>query len=144
MNDFGINGTLILDLPVELASDFLEEARRYEVDFIFLVSPNTSKNRMETITENSTGFIYVVQRYGVTGESEDIYLLIKKCDIIVKRNHPKAYSSGLWNNKVEHIKKLVDMGADAVIMGSHLIKLISSGIDYQKFEENIKSIIKAI
>lgn len=143
LNDTGIKGTLIPDLPVELSRDLMAEAKGYGIDIIFLVSPNTSAERMKIIAENSTGFIYVVQRYGVTGESDEVYLPIKGVISALKNITQKPISVGFGISKFEHILKLVDMGTDGVVVGSHLIKMIEKGVNYEEFEKNIQILLNS-
>ncbi len=63
----GIDGTLITDLPVEEAGDYLREARKNDLATIFLAAPTSTDQRLKQIAEVSTGFVYAVSRTGVTG-----------------------------------------------------------------------------
>ena len=64
----GVDGMIIPDLPM---SDYLNEykpvAEKYGLEFIFLITPETSDERIREIDENTNGFIYMVSSAAVTG-----------------------------------------------------------------------------
>jgi tryptophan synthase alpha chain len=63
----GIDGTLITDLPVEESAEYLCEARKHDLATIFLAAPTSTDQRLKSIAQVSTGFIYAISRTGVTG-----------------------------------------------------------------------------
>jgi tryptophan synthase alpha chain len=63
----GIDGFILPDLPVEEADDYLTAAQRHEMSTVFLASPNTSDDRLGKIAASSSGFMYLVSIYGITG-----------------------------------------------------------------------------
>lgn len=69
----GIDGIILPDLPIY---EFENEFRKYfvanDLDFIFLVTPETSEERIRKIDELTTGFIYAVSSSSTTGSNKDI------------------------------------------------------------------------
>jgi tryptophan synthase alpha chain len=65
--DAGVDGLLIVDLPVSEAQSLLALSRPRALDMIFLVAPTTTESRLSSICENSSGYIYYVSLKGVTG-----------------------------------------------------------------------------
>lgn len=63
----GVDGTLIIDLPIEESAEYLREAQRNNLAAIFLAAPTSTDERLKLIARYSTGFIYAVSRTGVTG-----------------------------------------------------------------------------
>jgi tryptophan synthase alpha chain len=63
----GVDGTLITDLPVEEAAEYLREARKNDLATIFLAAPTSPDERLKLIAQVSSGFIYAISRTGVTG-----------------------------------------------------------------------------
>ena len=63
----GVDGFIVPDLPVEEADDYRKAAKTAKLDTIFLASPATSKERLRKIVDASSGFLYLVSRFGVTG-----------------------------------------------------------------------------
>jgi tryptophan synthase alpha chain len=122
----GIDGLILPDMSIEESKEYLAAAKNNEVDTIFLVSPNTPKSRIEKILESSSGFLYLVAVYGTTGLKSGVqdYSLkaIKKIKKITKEKIPVSIGFGVSNS--EDVKKYVQAGADAVIVGSAFLKLI--------------------
>jgi tryptophan synthase alpha chain len=78
----GIDGTLVTDLPVEESGEYLREARKNGLATIFLAAPTSPDQRLKSIAQVSTGFIYAISRTGVTGArqqmSGDAQTLVKR------------------------------------------------------------------
>jgi tryptophan synthase alpha chain len=68
----GIDGTLIIDLPVEESAEYLREARKNDLATIFLAAPTSTDQRLKLIAEVSSGFIYAISRTGVTGARQQM------------------------------------------------------------------------
>ena len=74
-SDYGIDGLIVPDLPIEEAEDYTRLADYYGVDTIFLVTPSTTTERLERIIGYTSGFLYLVSIFGVTGARERIHEL---------------------------------------------------------------------
>ncbi|MFI5102598.1 MAG: tryptophan synthase subunit alpha [Terriglobales bacterium] len=68
----GVDGTLITDLPVEEAGEYLREAGKNDLATIFLAAPTSTDQRLKLIAGVSTGFIYAISRTGVTGARQQM------------------------------------------------------------------------
>ena len=68
----GIDGILLTDAIDEEAAEFSALMSEQGLDLISLIAPTTSDERLETIANRSTGFLYAVSRAGVTGAQENI------------------------------------------------------------------------
>ncbi len=119
--------------------------KKRKVDTIFLISPNTSKKRIEKIAKNSSGFLYLVAVYGTTGIRTDIknYTIkaIKQANSIVKGRIPIGVGFGV--SSPNDVKKYVSIGADAVIVGSAYLRLIEK-TPSNKLEQKIASFTKSL
>ena len=62
----GIDGFILPDMSLEESKEYIQAAKN-KADTIFLISPNTSKTRIQKITKASTGFLYLVAIFGTTG-----------------------------------------------------------------------------
>ena len=126
----GVDGLIVPDLPVEESKDYKEAAKKNNIDTIFLASPATSTDRFRKIEEATSGFLYIVSLYGVTGARSSIE---NNTLNLVKRF--KKYSSGKVNlavgfgiSKPDHVKQVVSAGADGAIVGSAFVKIINQGL----------------
>jgi tryptophan synthase alpha chain len=64
----GVNGILVIDLPVGADPDRERWLGSGPLAFVRLVAPTTPDQRMREIAETGRGFVYVISRLGVTGE----------------------------------------------------------------------------
>lgn len=65
----GVAGLILPDLPPEESGPLEDAASAHGLDLTFLVAPNTPDERMETVAERSTGFVYAVSSPGLTGQT---------------------------------------------------------------------------
>jgi tryptophan synthase alpha chain len=123
----GIDGFIVPDLPVEEADYYRKAAVAAELDTIFLASPATSPERLERIVAASSGFLYLVSRFGVTGAQTDVadttVELIHKVQPVTEGKIPLAVGFGI--SKPEHVSRVIKAGADATIVGSAFINIVA-------------------
>ncbi|RBP98027.1 tryptophan synthase subunit alpha [Bifidobacterium aemilianum] len=65
-------GLITPDLIPDEAGEWIEVSDQHGLDRIFMVSPDSSQDRLKTVAGNSRGFVYAASRMGVTGEQESI------------------------------------------------------------------------
>jgi len=125
-SNFGVDGVVVPDLPVEEADEYREAARTCGVDTIFLAAPSTSMERLRKIVGCTSGFLYLVSHFGVTGEratlEDSTVQLIKKVRPYTAGRVPLAVGFGV--SKPEHSRYIIDAGADGVIVGSAFVNIV--------------------
>jgi tryptophan synthase alpha chain len=68
-----VDGLIIPDLPIyEFESEYGAMVQRYGLNFIFLITPETSEERIRKIDQLSTGFIYAVSSSSTTGSDKNM------------------------------------------------------------------------
>lgn len=68
----GISGLILPDLPeYEFETEYGAIIKKYGLDFIFLVTPETSEARVHRLDELSSGFLYAVSSSSTTGNEKD-------------------------------------------------------------------------
>ncbi len=125
-----LDGTIIPDLPLEEATDYKKTAAKYDIDTIFLAAPSTSNERLRQMLECSSGFLYLVSRFGVTGTKgnvEDSTLSLVKATLTVT-NHRIPVAVGFGVSKPEHVKRIIEAGANGVIVGSTFVNIINANL----------------
>jgi tryptophan synthase alpha chain len=124
--DCMVDGVIVPDLPVEEAGDYKKAASKFGVDTIFLAAPSTSIQRLPKIVECTSGFLYLVSHFGVTGAKATVeqstIQLIKKVLPYTKGRVPLAVGFGV--SKPEHVRCIIESGADGVIVGSAFVNII--------------------
>jgi len=136
----GINGIIVPDLPVEEAGELIAESREKGIANIFMVTPNTPEERIEKVSQNSSGFVYVVPRMGVTGNKSELGDSLKKQLDGIKCDIPKAVGFGISTR--EQAEEAIKDGADGVIVGSALVDIIASGNNVLEKLESLTRDIK--
>lgn len=69
----GISGIILPDLPiVEFENEYSKILKENNLDFIFLITPETSEERIQKIDSLSHGFIYAVSSSSVTGRDTNL------------------------------------------------------------------------
>jgi len=125
----GVDGVIIPDLAPEEAGTWIQEARRRDLDTIFLIAPTSPPHRIKWINRCSRGFIYYVSVTGVTGTRErlpeDLEFALRQAR--EKTRKPLAVGFGI---STPEQARAVSRLADGVVVGSALVKVI---------EENLKS-----
>ncbi len=121
----GINGLIVPDLPPEEAGPLKEACKKVGVDLIFLVAPNTPPERLKMIELETTGFLYLVARTGVTGAQSDVLQSTRDLIARVPGDKPKAVGFGI--STPAQAAEVIAAGADAAIVGSVCVDLIAQG-----------------
>lgn len=129
--DIGIDGLIIPDLPVDVYHEYYQSIfEKHNILNVFLITPQTSEERIRYIDSVSKGFIYMVSSASVTGTQsgfgEEQALYFKRIADMNLEN-PQIVGFGISDNKsflqaTEHTK--------GAIIGSAFIKnLTSNGLD---------------
>jgi tryptophan synthase alpha chain len=70
--EVGIDGIIIPDIPMyEFQQEYSAVIKKYGLDFIFLVTPETSEERIKKLDQLSSGFLYAVSSSSITGSDKD-------------------------------------------------------------------------
>jgi tryptophan synthase alpha chain len=120
----GVDGVLVLDLPIEEADEFRSLLASRGIDTILLLSPTTTDERLRRAATLGSGFLYAISRLGVTGArdavadgAEDMVRRIRAASSL-----PVALGFGI--SKPEHVRE-VGRWADAAVVGSALVNVIA-------------------
>jgi len=125
-----VDGIIVPDLPVEEADEYKRAAVAFGLSTIFLAAPSTDNQRLKTIVDCSTGFLYLVSHFGVTGTQralgDSTLALIKRVLPFTEGKIPLAVGFGV--SKPEHVRSLISAGADGVIVGSAFVNIVKSNL----------------
>jgi len=124
----GMDGIIIPDMPVEEAGEVLRATKKYGADLILLVAPTTTPERLKRICDASSGFLYIVSLLGVTGARKRLSGLVKPLIADVRKTSRVPIAVGFGISKPEHVKEVIEAGADGVIVGSAFVNLIAKNL----------------
>ncbi|MGK7916410.1 MAG: tryptophan synthase subunit alpha [Prochloraceae cyanobacterium] len=128
----GIKGLVVPDLPVEEASELLQQADTAGIEVILLVTPTSPKQRIKAIADRSRGFIYLVSVTGVTGMRSQIQTGVKDVITEIRSVTNKPIGVGFGISTPEQARQVIDWGADAVIVGSAFVQRLAEGTPYRR------------
>lgn len=137
----GISGMIVPDLPPEEAGPLMQACKKHGVDLIFLAAPNTPPERLEMLQSQTSGFLYLVARIGVTGARSDIVEDTGRLIGRAKGDMPKAVGFGI--STPEQAAEVIRAGADAAIVGSVCVDLIAKG-EIERLEKLVRDMKAAI
>lgn len=129
----GVDGVLTVDMPIEEAEELAPMLKAAGIAPIFLIAPNTSGGRIQKIGEIGAGFLYYVSLKGVTGASHlDLADVERKLSQIrANARLPVGVGFGV---KDAQTAAAIGRLADAVVVGSALIRRIESCLDRPEAE----------
>jgi tryptophan synthase alpha chain len=119
----GVQGLIIPDLPPEESLALREMAERLGMSLIYLVSPNTSPQRLQQIDNLTTSFIYAVSITGVTGARANIADSAREFLQNLRRQVRHTILVGFGVSNAAEARSLAAY-CDGVIVGSALLAQI--------------------
>jgi tryptophan synthase alpha chain len=122
--DAGVDGVLVLDLPIEEAEDFRTLLASRGIDTILLLSPTTTDERLRRAASLGSGFLYAISRLGVTGARDRIADGAEEMVRRIRAVSPLPIALGFGISTPEHVRE-VGRWADAAVVGSALVSVIA-------------------
>jgi len=139
--EIGIDGLIIPDLPVDVYhEEYKAIFEKYGLINVFLITPQTSVERINYIDSISDGFIYMVSSASVTGSQsgfgkEQTSYFKRIADMNL--NNPQIVGFGISNN--ETFKQATKFAKGAIIGSAFINHLTNDGVD--KIDNFVKTII---
>jgi tryptophan synthase alpha chain len=119
-SEAGADGVLATDLSPEESVEYRRVLAAHHLNTIFLCAPTSTDERLASIAECSSGFVYLVSRTGVTGAKDtlpdDLPALLRRLRNFTKL--PIAVGFGI--SLPGHVTLLGGL-ADAAVVGSSLV-----------------------
>jgi tryptophan synthase alpha chain len=139
----GVDGVLLTDLALEESDEFSKTLRANSLDLILLVAPTSTDERLRTIAERASGFIYAVSRTGVTGATAE---LSNEAEKLVRRvravtDLPIAVGFGISN--AEQVSE-VWRYADAAVVGSAIVAEIERNAGRPDLVQSIEGFVRSL
>ncbi|GGH24420.1 tryptophan synthase subunit alpha [Paenibacillus segetis] len=126
MQQAGISGLIIPDLPVEESGEVLALADATGVRLVPLVAP-TSEDRIAVILSKARGFIYCVSSLGVTGERATFHEGLESFIKSVKELSDLPVAIGFGISSAEQVREFSKI-CDGVVVGSAIVRKIEESI----------------
>src|SRR5512143_1214110 len=120
----GLDGVILPDLPPEEAGALIPFAKKAGLDTIFLLAPTSTEERIKIVCKVSQGFVYYVSLTGVTGARAAIQGSVEESIRKIKAVTDKPVAVGFGISTPDQAVQIAGFGADGVIVGSALVKVI--------------------
>ncbi|MCF6208883.1 MAG: tryptophan synthase subunit alpha [Ghiorsea sp.] len=124
----GVDGLLTVDIPPEEAADYVVALKAEGIDRIFLIAPTTSEDRIKAINDASGGFLYYVSLKGVTGAGHLDVKAVQDRVSMIRTLTELPVGVGFGIKDAESAASIAS-AADAVIVGSAIVKRIEENLD---------------
>jgi len=138
------HGLIIPDLPPDEAAPLQTLCKQRGLALIFLLAPNSPEDRIKLVTEQTTGFVYLVTITGVTGARQELPDDLQEFAARVRTYTDKPIAVGFGISTPQQARAVGKI-ADGVIIGSALIKAVTDAPDYaQAAGEFVHSMVTAL
>jgi len=119
----GVDALIIVDLPPEEDDEILEAARAKDISLIRLATPTTDDNRLPTVLNNTSGFVYYVSFTGITGaaslDTEAVATAVRR----LKSHSDLPIAVGFGIKTAEQAAAVASV-ADAAVVGSAIVNKV--------------------
>ena len=124
----GFDGLIVPDCPIDEAGDLKAACDERGLTLTHLIAPTTSKERAIEIAQQSSGFVYLLARAGLTGERDEAPEVKGRVSVLREfTDLPIACGFGI--STPGHVREVVTH-ADGAIVGSALVRRMGEpGID---------------
>jgi tryptophan synthase alpha chain len=119
----GVDGILVVDLPFEEAPELRKYTDPQGIDFISLIAPTTSTERVRQIARHATGFLYYISVTGVTGTAKPRIEEVRKDVERIRKVAALPLAIGFGISTPQQVAEIAPY-ADGIVVGSALVKLI--------------------
>jgi len=126
-SEVGVDGFILPDLPLDIyQEEYKALFEKHHLKMSFLITPQTTDDRVKMIAKESTAFLYVVSSFAITGSKNDIQQsqinYFKKIEAM-KLNTPKLIGFGISNSDTFNT---ACNHANGAIIGSAFIKTLGT------------------
>jgi tryptophan synthase alpha chain len=128
------DGLVVPDLPEvesEEFSEYKKSADDHGLSTILLAAPTTTEKKLKTLLRETSGFLYLVSLTGVTGARRnaaqvDLNLIRQVCR---KAKGSARVAVGFGISKPDHVRTILQTGADGVIVGSAFVNIVTNNLN---------------
>ena len=134
--NLGIDGLIFPDLPMyEYENEYKDIIKKHNLDFIFLITPETSEERIKKLDSLSSGFLYAVSSSSTTGKEKDFSVTEKYLQKLhaMNLNNPVLVGFGI---KDKQSFETACKYANGAIIGTAYIKALEIEPDVKETTKN--------
>ena len=139
-----VDGLIVVDLPWPENKKFAKKCKKKSINFVQLLSPTTSNERMKKIIKDSHDMIYYISMLSTTGGKLKVSSknILKEYSKIKNQNKSKnvVIGFGITEKSIKSLKK-----ADGLVVGSAICKEITNSLNKrQNTVINVTNVVKRL
>jgi tryptophan synthase alpha chain len=127
----GVDGLIVVDLPFPENKEFADKCKKHHINFVQLLAPTTSDERMKQIVKHSHDMLYYISMLSTTGGKLKVtpkkilknYFKIKR----INKNKNIVIGFGITEKTIKSLR-----AADGLVVGSQLCKAIGDSLKARK------------
>ncbi|HOD36547.1 MAG TPA: tryptophan synthase subunit alpha [Syntrophales bacterium] len=119
----GVDGVLVVDLPVEESAELRTYTDEAGLDFITLIAPTTGIDRAKKMLKRASGFIYYISLTGVTGSGMPVIDEVRDRVSVIRKMSDLPVVAGFGISNPSQAREIA-AAADGVVVGSAFVRLI--------------------
>ncbi|HTT15753.1 MAG TPA: tryptophan synthase subunit alpha [Thermoplasmata archaeon] len=131
LRQHGASGLIVPDLSLEESPPWREAAEGEGLDLVLLAAPSASRTRIARIAAASSGFLYLVSRFGTTGGAAAVTAARELAPLVAaahRRRPELAVLVGFGVRDAASARAATASGADGVVVGSAIEEAIGRGL----------------
>jgi len=141
----GVDSVLIADVPLREAAPFKQAAHKAGVQSIYIAPPNGSEATLKNVAEESEGYTYLLSRAGVTGTEAKVKMPVSHLIKTLNDHKAPPLLLGFGISTPDDARQGLIAGADGIISGSAVVKIIEQNVDdNKKMLEQLTSFIASM
>lgn len=134
----GVDGCLVVDLPLEEAGDYGRGCIQAQIDPIYVVATSTPILRIQQIAKLGRGMLYYACRNGVTGERKELPAEFVEKIMQIKENSELPVVVGFGVSNKETVETILKY-ADGFVVGSLLVKAA-----HEKTDQELRELVASL
>ena len=142
----GVDGILIVDLPLEERQEIYAEISKTNIDLISLIAPLSDEERVKKIADEkfSSGFLYMISMLGITGTKQAVAENNIENIAKIRKNSKLPIAIGFGIQTPKQAAEFAKIDVDAIVVGSAIVKEIDETRDVKKVLQKISEFARAI
>jgi len=125
----GVDSVLIADVPLRESAPFKAAANAAGIQAIFIAPPNGSPQTLQQVAEQTQGYTYLLSRAGVTGTEAKVKMPVEHLITTLKEHQAAPLLLGFGIATPTDAKNGLTAGADGIISGSAVVKIIENNLN---------------
>lgn len=137
--DAGFDGVIFPDVPVEESRSCREAARKAGLCYIGLNAPTTTPERVASIADSTTGFVYQIAAAGTTGERSAVWSDLGSAVERIRRHCDTPVCVGFGVSTADQVREVCRV-AEGAIVGSAIIRRIRQACESESSDHVVEDV----